>query len=323
MRVHNVHERILEAPPAAVGALLDGVGGPHDALWPSPEWAPMWLEGPPAIGVAGGHGPLRYRITDYVAGRRIVFTLDPGQGLSGWHGFEVAPRGPGAVLRHTVEARACGRMRAVWPCVVRPVHDGIVEQVLDRAEISLGTGPAQPTRLSAIARLARWRARPRARATAPSVSEWTTDALPGVDFVDAYAVRLRPGMPADPAIWAAAIFDDPPRWVRALLVAREAVVGLVGIERAGRSAFAVRARTDTEAQVGVDAGHLDFRAVVSVEPARVVVTTLVRRHNGRGRAYFGLVRRIHPAVVRAMLTRAATRLSRVPAPAATAISCGN
>jgi hypothetical protein len=49
-----------------------------------------------------------------------------------------------------------------------------------------------------------------------------------------------------------------------------------------------------------------------VEATRVVLTTVVRRHNRRGRAYFALVRRIHPAVVAAMLTRAATRLSREP-----------
>jgi hypothetical protein len=147
MWVHNVHERILHAPASAAGPLLDDLGGPHDALWPSPEWAPMWLEGPPAVGVTGGHAKLRYRVSAYEPGRRIVFTLEPN------------------VL------------------------------------------------------------------------------------------------------------------------------------------------------LGMDAGHLDFRAVVSVEPERVVLTTLVRRHNRRGRAYFALVRRIHPVVVAAMLTRAATRLSRRPAAA--------
>jgi Protein of unknown function (DUF2867) len=130
--------------------------------------------------------------------------------------------------------------------------------------------------------------------------------------VDAFAVRLRPGMPTDPARWAAAVFDSPPRWVAALLAARQALVAVVGIERGERSVFAVRDRTATTAVVGADARHLDFRAVVTVEPARVVLTTVVRRHNLRGRAYFALVRRIHPAVVAAMLTRAATRFSRLP-----------
>lgn len=77
--------------------------------------------------------------------------------------------------------------------------------------------------------------------------------------------------------------------------------------------FAVREHTATAAVVGADARHLDFRGVVTVEPARVVLTTVVRRHNLRGRVYFALVRRIHPAVVAAMLTRAATRFSRAPA----------
>jgi hypothetical protein len=309
MQVHNVHERVLDVPAEAIGPLLDGIGGPRDALWPSPEWAPLWLDGPPAVGTAGGHGSLRYRVTTYEPGRRIVFTLEPRQDLAGWHGFEIVPRGPDrAVLRHVVAARARGPMRLLWPLVVRPVHDGIVEQILDRAEGALGTGPALATRLSPVVRLARWAYRPRARATDPA----PTDVLPEADFVDAFAVRLRPGMPTDPERWAAAIFDSPPGWVRALLAAREAAVGLVGIDRGGRSAFALRASTASEAVVGTDARHLDFRAVVAVEPTRVVLTTVVRLHNRRGRAYFALVRRVHPAVVTAMLTRAATRLSRVP-----------
>jgi len=315
MRVFNVHERVLDVRAAAVGPLLDGLGGPNDALWPSPQWAPMRLDGPLAVGVAAGHGPLRYRVSAYEPDRRIVSTLEPRQRLSGWHGFEIEPLGPEqTVLRHTVDAQAHGRMRVLWPCVVRPVHDGIVEQILDRAEIALGTGPVRATRLSVIARLARWIGRPRARVVTPPAAGPAADVLPEADYVDAYAVRRRPGMPADPELWASTIFADPPRWVSALLAAREAAVGLAGIERAGRSAFAVRTRTDTQALLGVDAGHLDFRAVVSVDPARVVLTTLVRRHNRRGRAYFALVRRLHPAIVTAMLTRAATRLSRAPTP---------
>ena len=240
----------------------------------------MWLDGPPAVGTAGGHGALRYRVTDYEPGRRIVFTLDPGQGLSGWHGFEVVPRGPGPRRAAPRRRRSgpCGGMRLLWPCVVRPVHDGIVEQILDRAEIALGTGPERPTRLSVIARLARWAARPRARATDPPA----VAVLPGADFVDAFAVRLRPGMPTDPVRWASAVFDGPPRWVGRCSPAAQALVGLVGIERADRSVFAVRDHTATTAVVGADARHLDFRAVVTVEPTRVVLTTVVRRHNLRG-----------------------------------------
>jgi hypothetical protein len=98
--------------------------------------------------------------------------------------------------------------------------------------------------------------------------------------------------------------------VAALLGLRQALVGLVGIERADSSVFATLARTDDEVLLGSDAGHLDFRVSVRREPARVVVSTVVRLRNLRGRGYFAVVRPIHPVVVRAMLRRAARRLSR-------------
>lgn len=124
-------------------------------------------------------------------------------------------------------------------------------------------------------------------------------------------------MPADPTVWADAIFRNPPEWVRALMLLRNAVVGLVGIERGCASAFDVRARSAREALVGTDAGHLDFRASVLVERGSVTLSTVVRVRNRRGRYYLRAVRLGHAAVVRAMLRRASPRLadrSRARAP---------
>jgi hypothetical protein len=98
--------------------------------------------------------------------------------------------------------------------------------------------------------------------------------------------------------------------VTALMGLRQALVGLAGIERGDTSAFDTIARTDDEVLLGADAGHLDFRASVRREADRVVVSTVVLLRNRRGRAYFALVRPIHPVVVRGMLARAARRLSR-------------
>ena len=110
--------------------------------------------------------------------------------------------------------------------------------------------------------------------------------------------------------WARAVFHNPPNWVAALLGLREALVALVGIERGGHEAFSPVAVDEHEVLLGSDAGHLDFRASVRREPDRTVVTTIVQIHNLRGRLYFALVRPVHPLIVRAMLTRAATSLSR-------------
>jgi hypothetical protein len=47
-----------------------------------------------------------------------------------------------------------------------------------------------------------------------------------------------------------------------------------------------------------------------LEPTQVVMSGAVRVHNRRGRAYYALIRPVHPMVVRAMLNRAASRLER-------------
>jgi hypothetical protein len=309
--VRNVHERRIAVPPERLGPLLDRLGGPDDRLWPSPQWPPMVLDGPVAIGAAGGHAGMRYRVTAHEPGRRVEFTADPGVGVVGFHAFEVEPDGgSGSVLRHVLEARLTGSMRLAWPLAVRWVHDAVVEDLLDRAEAVLGTGPARPARWTPWVRVLRAVLRPRPGPTGVPAGGLLDGALDRVDFADAHAVRVRPGAPRDPQVWADAVFRDPPAWVVAALLLREALVGLVGIERAGTAAFDTLARTDDEVLLGTDAGHLDFRVGVRREPERVVVSTVVRLRNRRGRAYFALVRPVHPVVVRAMLGRAARRLSR-------------
>ena len=132
-----------------------------------------------------------------------------------------------------------------------------------------------------------------------------------VDWSDSYAV----GVPLDqerrdPQEWADALFrSSPPLVVRALFGVRELLVRAVGIERGGRHVFTTVSRTDNEVLLGVDQSHLGYRASVLVEPGRVVVSTVVELHNRRGRAYFALVRRLHPFVVRGMLTRAAKKMA--------------
>jgi CRP-like cAMP-binding protein len=118
------------------------------------------------------------------------------------------------------------------------------------------------------------------------------------------------GLPQDPQVWADALFRDPPRWVAAALGLRERLVGLVGIDRGGPASFDTVVRSDDEVLLGTDEQHLDFRAGVFREVDRVVLTTVVQLHNRRGRAYFALVRLVHPSIVRAMMNRATRRLSR-------------
>ena len=151
----------------------------------------------------------------------------------------------------------------------------------------------------------------RVAATAVPESRLLARALPIVDSADAFAVTFPGPPPGDPQQWADAIFRAPPLWVRALFGIRQGLVRVVGIESGDRHVFETVAWQPDEVLVGTDQQHLGFRASVLLERRRVVLTTVVQLHNRRGRAYWGLVRRIHPAVVRTMLARA-TRTMGAP-----------
>jgi hypothetical protein len=151
----------------------------------------------------------------------------------------------------------------------------------------------------------------RVYATRPSSSPLLTKALGHVDWSDAYAVTIPSGEgPRDPQEWADAVFRAPPSpLVRALFGARQLTVRLVGIEVGGRHVFDTVSRSEHEVLLGADQGHLAFRVLVAVETDRVVLSTVVRLRNRRGRAYFALVRRLHPMVVCSMLARAARNMT--------------
>lgn len=278
--------------------------------WPAPEWPAMVLDRPVSVGAHGGHGPIRYHVTGYDPGRRVEFAFDPGTGLVGTHVLSVEPAGPAAAhVRHVLEGDLRGSAVLRWTLVTRWLHDAVLEDLLDRAEAAVGTGPTRPARWSPWVRLLRRGMAPGARAVPVPQTELLAGALPRIDWSDAHAVPCRRDAPADPQAWVDAVFHDPPGWVVAALRLREALVGLVGIDRSGPHAFTPLRRTADEILLGTDERHLDLRASVRREPERVVVSTVVQLHNRRGRAYFALVRLVHPAIVRAMLNRAARRIA--------------
>ncbi len=150
--------------------------------------------------------------------------------------------------------------------------------------------------------------------------------FPNVDYADAYAVGLPPGVTA--RTFTDAVFASSPRWVTALLALRNALVRPLGLiatrsplERAAApddggariGIFPVLAEAGDEVLLGLDDRHLDFRLSVRVvDDGRErlgVVATLVRFHGLLGRAYFVPVRPAHRLIVPAMLRHRARSLA--------------
>jgi hypothetical protein len=120
VKVHNVHERKLAAPPARVSALFEDM----DRLWPAP--VPRPEDGRLRLGLM-----LWQRDDGATAAYRIVGPPD----FPGRHWFEVHPdRGGGTILRHTVDGEAVGEFEEIWRERVEPMHDVYIEALFDRAE---------------------------------------------------------------------------------------------------------------------------------------------------------------------------------------------
>lgn len=100
-----------------------------------------------------------------------------------------------------------------------------------------------------------------------------------------------------------------PRWVKALIEIRQALVGVVGIKKADDAVFQVDSVTEHEALISDNDTHLDFRAAVSVSsnPRLLQIVTVVRLHGWRGRLYWMPVSILHGPVTRSMARRAVRR----------------
>jgi hypothetical protein len=316
--IHNVHERHLAAAPERVGALLETLATAEDRLWPADLWFPMELDQPLGVGARGGHVDVRYSVTEHVPGRRVVFTFEAPTQLEGTHAFEVVEHlDGGTVLRHELHARPRRSMHLAWPLVVRWIHDAVAEDALDRAEEASGVGPAKRATWSWYVRLLRRLAASRARSAIQRVAVPAgTSALAGLprpDFADAFAVTLPAGASHDVRDWhRALVAAGTPSWVTGLVQVRAVLARAMRLRTAGvmrdSSPFTVISATPDVVVAGEDDRHLDFRVVIALDHAsedpRLVLTTVVQRHNALGRAYFAVVRPFHRQVVPAVLRRA-------------------
>ncbi|MET9956498.1 SRPBCC family protein [Streptomyces sp. NPDC006339] len=154
MGVHNVHERLLTATESEVGALIDTLAsGADDRLWPGTSWGPMLFDRPLGPGAVGGHGPVRYTVAGYAPGRWIRFDFTGPRGFHGFHEFAVVPVDARRTrLHHTLTMTTSGLARLTWPLAWRPMHDGCMEDALDRAELACTGTVARPARWTAYVR---------------------------------------------------------------------------------------------------------------------------------------------------------------------------
>ena len=132
----------------------------------------MQLDRMLSVGAAGGHGPVRYRVCEYIPGQRAAFRFDPEGlmgGVDGRHYFEVVPRRGHVIIRHDLEGDCNLSMWLKWTILVKPLHNTVIEDAFDQVESRFRGTAVKRSHWGPWVRFLRWiRRRQRLREEAAS-----------------------------------------------------------------------------------------------------------------------------------------------------------
>ena len=83
MKVINIHKREIQQSKAEIAKLFRTLSTDNDLMLATDKWPAMKLDNGLSVGSKGGHGPIRYSVTDYQPEKSITFQFD----LTGFNGF--------------------------------------------------------------------------------------------------------------------------------------------------------------------------------------------------------------------------------------------
>lgn len=134
MKVINIHKRTIRKPIAGLAGLLGTLATEGDMLLATDKWSPMKLDKGLQVGSKGGHGPVRYFVTDYQPEKSITFQFDL-PGFEGFHRFEMAPLNEHeSELTHVIDMTTTGIATLQWVLAIRWLHDAYMEDAFDKVE---------------------------------------------------------------------------------------------------------------------------------------------------------------------------------------------
>lgn len=156
MRISNKHTRTICKPINEVADLMASLSSNNDKLWPHEKWSPMKFDRELSVGATGGHGPIRYVVTEYKPGQKINFEFLAPSSFIGNHWFEIEEKDEKRTeITHTINMNVAGSAIVLWLMIIRPMHDALIEDSFDKAELNLGLA-VQRKQWSFWVRLLRW-----------------------------------------------------------------------------------------------------------------------------------------------------------------------
>lgn len=134
MKVINIHKRQISQPRSELGNLLKTLATDNDMMIATDKWPRIKLDNGLQIGSKGGHGPIKYFVTDYQPNSSITFQFDL-KGFDGFHKFEITETEPNKTqLTHIIDMTTSGSATLKWVLAIRWLHDAYIEDAFDKVE---------------------------------------------------------------------------------------------------------------------------------------------------------------------------------------------
>lgn len=134
MKVINIHKRLINQPKTELARLFKTLATDNDMVLAKDKWSPMKLDNGLQVGSKGGHGPIRYFVTDYQPDNSITFQFDL-KGFDGFHKFVMEEIEPNkTLLTHIIDLTTSGSATLKWALAIRWLHDAYIEDAFDKVE---------------------------------------------------------------------------------------------------------------------------------------------------------------------------------------------
>lgn len=134
MKVINIHKRVMQQPKTEIAKLFNTLATDNDMMLATDKWPPMKLDKGLQVGSKGGHGPIKYFVTEYQPEKSITFQFTL-TGFDGFHRFDIKELGANKTeLSHIINMTTTGSATLNWGLAIRWLHDAFIEDAFDKVE---------------------------------------------------------------------------------------------------------------------------------------------------------------------------------------------
>ena len=134
MRVINIHKRVIQQPEIELAQLFNTLSSDNDRMLATDKWPRMKLDKGLQVGSKGGHGPIKYFLTEYQPEKSITFQFDLA-GFNGFHRFTLTELAPNKTeFSHVINMITTGSATFKWGIAIRWLHDAFIEDAFDNVE---------------------------------------------------------------------------------------------------------------------------------------------------------------------------------------------